>query len=181
MLLFRCPGSNPCSSPVETQGLHWLYEIWTCSFSKVIPLDFLLCIYKATLLFYAPHCGFIFIYPLLVLFLHILGMSSTMNLSFGSLEKRGTNTSDMQLGRYMQSPRIWPLTFPSTSMYMFFHAILDWLSSDLLATYFQQGYHISNCLLSLQPKNFFECETKLFKLNMSLCRMIVLHILLEAK
>ncbi|GAU31253.1 hypothetical protein TSUD_149390 [Trifolium subterraneum] len=45
-----------------------------------------------------------------------LGMSSTMNLSFGSLEKKETNTSDTQLGRYMQSRRLWPLTFPLTSM-----------------------------------------------------------------
>ena len=53
----------------------------------------------------------------------ILGMSNTMNLSFGSLEKKGTNTSDMQLGRYMQSLKIWPLTFPSTSTYMIFWSL----------------------------------------------------------
>lgn len=44
MLLFRCPGNDPCSPSFKTQSLHWLYEIWTCSFSKVIPLDFYVCV-----------------------------------------------------------------------------------------------------------------------------------------
>lgn len=67
------------------------------------------------------------------LFLYI-GMSSTMNQSFGSLGKRETNTSDTQPDRYMQSLRIWPLTFPLTSMYtrIFIYAISKFVDQTVI-------------------------------------------------
>jgi hypothetical protein len=38
----RYASYNSCPSPFKTQSLHWVYEIWTCSFSKVILLN-LMC------------------------------------------------------------------------------------------------------------------------------------------
>ncbi|RVW19807.1 Beta-1,3-galactosyltransferase 7 [Vitis vinifera] len=40
-----------------------------------------------------------------------------MNQNTGSLERRGTSISGMQLGRFMQSQKIWPHTSRSTSPY----------------------------------------------------------------
>lgn len=41
-------------------------------------------------------------------FINIKGLSNTMNLNTGNLERRAISTSDMQLGKFMQSQRIWP-------------------------------------------------------------------------
>jgi hypothetical protein len=109
------------------------------------------------LLFHASHCGLMFIHFWLCFYIYI-GMSSTMNLSFGSLEKKETNTSDTQPGRYMQSRRLWPLTFPLTSMYTFFIQYLIW-----------------------QLRNTFEWQIKVLNYILSLRRLIVLQTLLEAK
>lgn len=38
----RYASFNSCPSPFKTQSLHWVYEIWTCSFSNVILLN-LMC------------------------------------------------------------------------------------------------------------------------------------------
>jgi len=38
-----------------------------------------------------------------------------MNLNTGNLEMTGISIFVMQQGRYMLSPKIWPLTFQSTS------------------------------------------------------------------
>lgn len=32
---YRNASSNSCTPPIKTPCLHWVYEIWTCSFPKV--------------------------------------------------------------------------------------------------------------------------------------------------
>ena len=39
VLPFRYAGYYSCPTPVKAQSLHWLYEVWTCSISKVILLE----------------------------------------------------------------------------------------------------------------------------------------------
>ena len=106
----RYASYNSWPSPFQVQSLYWVHEIWTCSFSKVISWWFFIVdnvIVQFDLLLAAN-----LLYNFCWIPLHSLGMSSTMNQSTGNLEKRGTNTFDMQLGRYMQFQRIWQPTSP---------------------------------------------------------------------
>lgn len=80
-----------------------MYEIWTSSLSKVISIY--LCLWQLHLAVSCfPNNMYSSFHRDTVPY---VGRSSIMNLSFGNLERRETNTSDMRLGRFMLSPRIW--------------------------------------------------------------------------
>lgn len=127
-----------------------MYEIWTSSLSKVISIY--LCLWLLHLavscfpnnIYSSFHWGTV----------PYVGPSSIMNPSFGNLERRETNTSDMRLGRFMLSPRIWQHIYPIISKRILVSFNKMWLW-HCTRTFDKTAFLVHTAIHTIDPARYF--------------------------